>query len=206
MTMKASPSRRIPTFFWEYPGHKPPTRDMSTYRLKICGEVHRQGSFTLEDLETTFRRTERVQPMYCVNGWRMSREWSGFRLAAILDWAKPKSDSLLLRATSLGGGYEDTSPIADLLAGDPLLVTHINGDPLSPERGQPIRMLLPHLYQFKGVKALESLEVVRDYRPGTWQKVGYTDATILNQPHFDIDSGEDVMPEAELLRRFGGCI
>jgi DMSO/TMAO reductase YedYZ molybdopterin-dependent catalytic subunit len=162
--------------------------------------VERENAFTLDVLETSFTRVEREQAMYCVNGWRMVRVWSGFRLAELLQWARPKPHALFLRATSLGG-YEDTTAVGELLVGDPLLVTHMDGERLSPERGQPIRLLLPHLYQFKGVKALSSLELVTEYRPGTWQKVGYTDATILNSPHFDIDSRQKVMPEADLFKK-----
>jgi DMSO/TMAO reductase YedYZ molybdopterin-dependent catalytic subunit len=203
--MKRESSCRIPTFFWEYKGHKPPCHDLTEYRLSINGEVQRKGAFTLSELESTFLRVEREQPMYCVNSWRMVRLWSGFRLAHLLEWAKPKPNAPFLRATSLGG-YEDTTAIMELLVGDPLLVTHIDGDPLSPERGRPIRLLLPHLYQFKWVKALSSLDIVTQYRPGTWQRVGYTDATILNEPHFDIDSREKVKPEADLFNKSDGTV
>src|ERR1035438_10566402 len=48
--------------------------DLTEYRLSINGEVQRKGAFTLSELESTFLRVEREQPMYCVNSWRIDRK------------------------------------------------------------------------------------------------------------------------------------
>ena len=153
----------------------------------------------LQELDSKFTRIQQRVPFYCVNGWRMTREWSGFSLREVVEWACPAREADFLRTTSLGG-YEDTTSLNDLFKGEPILATHMDGVPLSLERGQPLRLVLFHLYQFKGVKALTSLELVAEYRKGTWAKVGYDDATILECPHLDIDTGEDVLPEPHLIQ------
>lgn len=98
--------------------------------------------------------------------------------------------------------YFDTTSIKNLLGGDSWLVTHMDGKPLEFKRGQPVRLMTLDLYQFKGVKAVSSLEVVDNYEKGTWASVGYTDATIQPYPHKAIDTGEDLMPEDHLIELF----
>ncbi|MGF1726157.1 molybdopterin-dependent oxidoreductase [Photobacterium nomapromontoriensis] len=136
---------------------------------------------------------------YCVNGWSLECEWTGYRLADFLALANPTGK--FVKATSLGG-YVDTTSIETLLRGDSWLVTHMDGEPLSFKRGQPVRLMVFDLYQFKGVKAIQSLEITDTYEKGTWSTVGYTDATIQPYPHRAIDKNENIMPEAHLLALF----
>lgn len=134
-----------------------------------------------------------------MNGWSLKAEWAGFDLVDFIELAEPDSSAEYLRATSIGG-YEDTTRIDQLVNGGAMLVTHMNGEPLPAKRGRPMRLMIFDLYQFKGVKSLQMLEFVSEYRPGTWQTVGYDDATIQPYPHMAVDSGEDLMPDAEVLR------
>jgi DMSO/TMAO reductase YedYZ molybdopterin-dependent catalytic subunit len=190
--------RKIPTFFWEYRGKDIPDPDLATYRLCVDGAVERQLTLSLEELDCRLRRIEIDRRFYCVNGWSLQALWAGYRVADLLDLAGSRSGAAWLRATSLGG-YEDTTAIADLVADEAMLVTHMNGAPLSLKRGAPIRLMRFDCYQFKGVKAVARLEVVESYRPGTWEKVGYSDATVQPYPHLAIDCDEELMPEDRVL-------
>jgi DMSO/TMAO reductase YedYZ molybdopterin-dependent catalytic subunit len=194
--------RKIPTFFWEYRGHDIPDPDLATYRLCINGE--RRLALSLDELDRRLRRIAIDRRFYCVNGWSLKAVWTGYRVADLLDLAGSKSGAAYLRATSLGG-YEDTTAIADLVADEAMLVTHMNGSPLSPARGKPIRLMRFGCYQFKGVKAVARLEVVESYRPGTWEKVGYSDATVQPYPHLAIDRDEELMPESDVLANIKGA-
>jgi DMSO/TMAO reductase YedYZ molybdopterin-dependent catalytic subunit len=190
--------RKIPTFFWEYRGQDIPDADLTTWRLRVDGAVERRLALSLEELDRGLRRIEIDRRFYCVNGWSLKALWAGYRVADLLDLAGSKSGAAWLRATSFGG-YEDTTAIADLIADDAMLVTHMNGAPLSLKRGAPIRLMRFDCYQFKGVKAVARLEVVESYRPGTWERVGYSDATVQPYPHLAIDCGEELMPESQVL-------
>lgn len=200
--------RKIPTFFWEYRGQDIPDADLATYRLCVDGAVERRLALGLDELDRTLRRIEIDRRFYCVNGWSLQALWAGYRVADLLDLAGldlagGKSGAAWLRATSIGG-YEDTTAIADLIADEAMLVTHMNGAPLSPARGKPIRLMRFDCYQFKGVKAVARLEVVESYRPGTWEKVGYSDATVQPYPHLAIDCDEELMPENRVLASIKG--
>ena len=190
--------RKIPTFFWEYRGREFPDIDLSAYRLQVHGDVAKPSTFALEELGELFPVVNIRRRFYCVNGWSLESEWSGYKLADLMRWVEPHPSAKYLRTTSLGG-YEDTTALETLLHGDALLVTHMNGDPLPVARGKPLRLMVFHIYQFKGVKALARLEVVHDYRPGTWAKVGYSDATIQPYPHLAIDKNAEQMPEEALI-------
>ena len=190
--------RKIPTFFWEYRRQDIPDPDLATYRLCVDGAVERRLALSLEELDRRLRRIEIDRRFYCVNGWSLKALWAGYRVADLLGLAGSKSGAAYLRATSLGG-YEDTTAIADLVADEAMLVTHMNGAPLSPARGKPIRLMRFDCYQFKGVKAVARLEVVESCRPGTWEQVGYSDATVQPYPHLAIDCNEDLMPESRVL-------
>jgi DMSO/TMAO reductase YedYZ molybdopterin-dependent catalytic subunit len=190
--------KKIPMFFHEFKGRAIPDIDIDSYRLIVNGAVSQRLELSLTQLEEFVPAIEAQRRFYCVNGWSLAALWRGFDLAAVLALAKPLPDAPYLRATSVGG-YEDTSRISDLIGGGAMLVTHMDGERLSPERGKPMRLMIFDKYQFKGVKAVARIEIVNEYRPGAWVKYGYTDSSIQPFPHFAVDKGEDLMPEPEVL-------
>jgi DMSO/TMAO reductase YedYZ molybdopterin-dependent catalytic subunit len=192
------PKIKIPTFFWEHKNHRAPEVDCDVYRLTVSGAVENPFEFSLKELESYLPIAEVHRRFYCVNGWSLASLWRGYRLSDVMDLVKPDPAYEYLRTTSIGG-YEDTTPLARLVEGGAMLVTHMDGEPLSLERGKPVRMIIFDLYQFKGVKAVQRLEVVSDYRPGTWEKVGYGDPTIQPYPHKALDLNQEMMPEQHLL-------
>lgn len=187
--------RKIPTFYWEYSGHKPPAIAAESYRLSVRGAVRNRLTIGVNDLSSVLPFVTARRRIYCVNGWTLIDDWGGYRLRDLMALVEPQAE--YLRSTSVGG-YEDTATIADLVGGEAMLATQMGGNPLAPKRGFPIRLLVFDRYQFKGVKSVATLEVTPEYRPGTWQKVGYRDATIQPYPHLDITTGEKLMPECAL--------
>jgi DMSO/TMAO reductase YedYZ molybdopterin-dependent catalytic subunit len=192
--------RKIPTFYWEYPGHKPPPIDAENYTIKVTGCVRNPLELRLRDLPSTLPFVTVQKRFYCVNGWTIEDDWGGYLLGDVMELVGPEAE--YLRTTSIGG-YEDTTPHAHLVQGGAILATHMGGSPLLPKRGFPIRLVVFDLYQFKGVKSVATLEVTPEYRPGTWQKVGYRDATIQPYPHLDITSGAKIMPDRCLTPNVG---
>ncbi len=190
--------RKIPTFFWEYPKHTPPVIDLNSYRLHIRGDMDKEQILSLEQLDDILPEVIEKRRFYCVNGWSLEAVWRGYSLASLLEIVQPHASSEYIRATSCGD-YEDTTKISELVQGGAMLVTHMDGEPLTPKRGSPIRLMIFDRYQFKGVKQLQTIEVVHNYRPGTWQKIGYGDATIQPYPHLAIDRDVEMMPDQDVL-------
>jgi DMSO/TMAO reductase YedYZ molybdopterin-dependent catalytic subunit len=71
------------------------------------------------------------------------------------------------------GGYRANLPL-DALTPDVLLATELDGAPLPPERGGPLRLIAPSRYAWKSVKWLRGVEFVRDDAPGFWEGYGYS--------------------------------
>jgi DMSO/TMAO reductase YedYZ molybdopterin-dependent catalytic subunit len=54
------------------------------------------------------------------------------------------------------------------------MVTYaFDGEPLAPDHGYPVRLVIPHLYFWKSTKWLRALELVAEDRPGFWEQNGY---------------------------------
>jgi DMSO/TMAO reductase YedYZ molybdopterin-dependent catalytic subunit len=49
----------------------------------------------------------------------------------------------------------------------------VRGEPLDPEHGGPVRLLVPHLYFWKSAKWLRGRELLVEDRPGVWEAAGY---------------------------------
>lgn len=192
------PLKKIPMFFHEVRTRPVPAIDRAQYSLVIAGDVQAPLQLTLDELENDSAIVDVTRRFYCVNGWSLEARWRGVLLSEFARRAKPLEGARFVTATSIGG-YEDTSYLPELINGGALLATHMNGEPLSAERGFPVRLLLFDRYQFRGVKALTRLQFVRRYRPGAWVQYGYTDSRVQGYPHLAIDTGEEMMPPPDVL-------
>jgi len=107
---------------------------------------------------------ERVVNLNCVSNefggpYIGTARWLGVPLAPLLREAgvRPGADQLLARSVD---GMTIGTPMAALFDGrEPLLCVGMNGEPLPPEHGFPVRMLTPGLYGYVGAcKWLGELE------------------------------------------------
>jgi DMSO/TMAO reductase YedYZ molybdopterin-dependent catalytic subunit len=71
------------------------------------------------------------------------------------------------------GGYTTNLPVADISDGRAWLVYGYDGEPLAPEHGGPVRLLVPHLYFWKSAKWVRGLELRNQDEPGFWERYGY---------------------------------
>jgi DMSO/TMAO reductase YedYZ molybdopterin-dependent catalytic subunit len=63
--------------------------------------------------------------------------------------------------------------IEDLLRDTTVLATHRNGEALTPEHGFPLRLVVPHMYAWKGPKWVRAIEYLVADRRGFWEERGY---------------------------------
>jgi DMSO/TMAO reductase YedYZ molybdopterin-dependent catalytic subunit len=69
--------------------------------------------------------------------------------------------------------YTTNIPLADLDRPANLLALSHGGEPLTPEHGGPVRLLVPHLYFWKSAKWVTGFELLREDVPGFWEQNGY---------------------------------
>lgn len=101
-------------------------------------------------------------------------EWTGVRLADVLDKAGLKKSAVSIMATGLDeSGLNKPLPIAKALADDTLLVTAMNGAPLPYDHGFPVRLLVPGWVGSYNVKWLGSLYVGEEQLYSKWNTSSY---------------------------------
>jgi DMSO/TMAO reductase YedYZ molybdopterin-dependent catalytic subunit len=149
-----------------------PRFDSKTWDLQIYGLV--ESSLKLN--WTEFNALPKIQTesdFHCVTRWsRFDNRWNGVAMQEMLRRVNPKPEAthVLLHAEQ---GYTANVPLADLDRPEVLLATHHDGQPLTADHGYPLRLIVPHLYAWKSVKWLRSLEFLDHDVPGFWEQNGY---------------------------------
>lgn len=129
-----------------------------------------------------FARHEQVTRLCCVEGWSAIAAWTGFPFADLLR-AHPPADgakwAALESSVNLdGAGNPDPYYVSiDLpTAQHPqtLLATHLNGQPLHPDHGAPLRLVVPMKLGLKNIKAITKITYTAEQPPDYWGERGYS--------------------------------
>jgi DMSO/TMAO reductase YedYZ molybdopterin-dependent catalytic subunit len=187
-----------------------PEVDASTWRLAVGGRVRRPLELSLSDIRARPARTIPVTLECAGNGRALltprplsvpwlseavgTAEWTGTPLWPVLEEAGLGADvvELVFRGTDRGiQGDEDQEyarSLTVLEAGRPeiLLAYEMNGQPLQPQHGYPLRLVVPGWYGMTSVKWLASIEAVDAPFRGFQQAVAY------HYQHDADDPGEPV--------------
>ena len=54
-----------------------------------------------------------------------------------------------------------------------MLAFRMDGKPLAREHGAPLRLVIPDMYGYKGVKWLRQINLVQGVQDGYWERLGY---------------------------------
>ena len=111
-------------------------------------------------------------------------EWTGVPLHIVLERAglRPEATEVLFEGADIGSEadhpapmhFERSLPLDKALHPDTLLATHLNGEPLDPIHGFPLRLFVPGWYGVASVKWLTRIEVRSEPFRGYFQTVKYT--------------------------------
>ena len=105
--------------------------------------------------------------------------WRGVRFTDLLAAAGPLPEAAVLTFTSAEKPYVDTLTIAQAHLPDVMLAYGMDGRPLPRPHGSPVRVVIPDMYGYKGVKWVERITVGAQAEPGYWEQRGYdTDAWV----------------------------
>jgi len=155
------------------------------WTIKIDGLVDKEMTVDLDDLLKKMALEERLYRHRCVEAWSMAVPWSGFPMAAFVDFAKPLGSAKYVRMETfldpkIAPGqkevwypwpYIEGVTIAE--AGNELafLATGMYGKPVPKQDGAPFRLVLPWKYGFKSVKSIVRFSFT-DKRPVSfWETV-----------------------------------
>lgn len=183
-----------------------PAVDPAAWRLRIDGLVDRPLELRLDDLKARPRRTipvtlecagngrARLQPRPLSNPWLLeaigTAEWGGTPLAPLLAEAgvQPNATELVFTGADRGfqagieQDYQRSLSVAEASRPEILLVDEMNGAPLQPQHGFPLRLLVPGWYGMASVKWLERIEAVDKPFDGYQQARTYRFKTDKDDP------------------------
>jgi DMSO/TMAO reductase YedYZ molybdopterin-dependent catalytic subunit/thiosulfate reductase cytochrome b subunit len=176
------PRRKISPYFRVngYPPTDPAYDAMVTngfvdYRLSVGGLVEQPVTLSLEELRALGVQSQ-ITEHNCIQGWTGIAEWSGVPLARLVELVRPRPEARFIvfyamDDKGLTDEHEDRygyfyGSLAIELAADPqtILAVGMNGVPLSPEHGAPVRLRAETQLGFKMVKWLRGVEFVDDLR------------------------------------------
>ncbi len=174
-----------------------PLIDPATYELEIGGLVRRPSRLTLDEIRARPAVTAPVAMECGGNGRaRLSRrplsapwheeavgcaEWTGTPLGPILEEAGVLDGAVEVLFSGhdrgIDGGvehaYERSLPVDEAMREGVLLAYEMNGQPLPPQHGAPLRLVVPDWYGMASVKWLRSIAAVDEPFEGVQQGVKY---------------------------------
>jgi DMSO/TMAO reductase YedYZ molybdopterin-dependent catalytic subunit len=174
-----------------------PAVDESAWRLAVDGLVERPLSLSLTDLrerpsaelvvtmECAGNGRAHVEPHVVSQPWLLeavgTARWRGTPLAPLLDEAGIQGGAVEVLFTGLDRGveggeeqaYARSLSLADALAGEALLAYEINGVPLPPQHGFPLRLVVPGWYGMTSVKWLAHVSVLAEPFDGYQMRHSY---------------------------------
>ncbi|MEV6981385.1 molybdopterin-dependent oxidoreductase [Sphaerisporangium sp. NPDC051017] len=110
---------------------------------------------------------------HCVTKFSlMGNEWRGVSAGTLMSAVPPAAG---VRHVMVWGeyGYSANLRMSDFACDSTLFAMELDDKPLTPERGHPVRIVVPHLYAWKSVKWVRAVEYLVEDRRGFWEERGY---------------------------------
>ena len=162
--------RRLPTMprFTDAP-HRPAPRMPSEPRIDFFRAGAAIGTVGIEEL-TAIGLRDVVADFHCVTTWSViGVTWTGVPLVDILASLGITGEVCQFLVAEAADHRRATFVWEDAVATDVLLATHLDGEPLGPRHGGPIRLVAPQHYGYKSIKHLVSIDL-RSSAPRTLGK------------------------------------
>ena len=177
-------------------GYTHPIIDPRQHRLMIHGMVDRPLIFTVEEL----KRLPSVSRIYFIecagntsparlrnltsaeraattiqttHGWTSCSEWTGVPLSLLLQEAGVQKGARWLIAEGAEPGNHHQSLLMEKAMDDMLVAYSQNGEPVRPENGFPLRLVVPGWHGVRNIKWLRRIKVVDQPYMTRWETTLY---------------------------------
>lgn len=149
------------------------------YGLVVDGLVNQAVRFSYRQL-LELPQTTQVTDFHCVEGWSvLDVGWRGVRFEEILKRVQAAREARFAVFHALGetdyvaqglNHYIESLSVADLMDRQKhiLLALEMDGQPLSHQRGAPLRVVSPFDLAYKSIKYVERIELVEKPVKGWW--------------------------------------
>ena len=162
--------------------------DPSKWVLRVGGLAGRTDDLllTIDDIRA-LPRTEMTTELKCIEGWSVIVNWAGVRFSDFAAAYRPATQSGapadianrpedLLPYVSLvtpDAGYYVGWDVQSIMHPQTLLAYEMNGAPLRPEHGAPLRLASPTKYGIKQIKRIGRIEFTAERPRDFWAESGY---------------------------------
>ncbi len=153
-------------------GSIPRYADLTQWDLRVFGLVAEEKRFSWQDLMAMPTATRTVD-IHCVTRWsKLDTTWTGIPWREFIRHfqIQPEATHVLVHAEN---GYTTNIALEVLDDEDTMLAYLYEGQPLAPEHGYPMRLLVPKKYFWKSAKWIRGFEFMAGDRPGFWEQYGY---------------------------------
>jgi len=142
------------------------------WSLKVGGMVQHPTTLTLDQLQRMPAIDMRVQH-HCVEGWSAVAAWRGVRLSTIANLVGLDRRVKYVEFRSFDANYYSGWDLASAMHPQTLLAYGMNGHPLGPGHGAPLRLYSAIKLGYKNVKYLTEINFLPNKIGGYWEDQGY---------------------------------
>jgi len=141
------------------------------WKLKIGGRCARPRELMLDEL-MALPRTDLLIEHHCVEGWSAIADWHGVRLRDVAELCGAENVDYV-EFKSFDQGYWSSWDRDSALHPQTLLAYGMNGHPLAPAHGAPVRLYGSVKLGYKQVKYLTEVNFLDKETGGYWEQQGY---------------------------------
>jgi DMSO/TMAO reductase YedYZ molybdopterin-dependent catalytic subunit len=187
-----------------------PYVNANDWRLRLDGLVNTPKSLTLDEIRERPQVTIPVTMECAGNGRALmtprplsqpwlheaigTAEWTGTPLKGVLEEAGLNDEAVEILFTGLDRGvekgvrqyYQRSLTVSEATRDEMMLVYEMNGEPLQPQHGYPLRLLVPGWYGMTSVKWLHRIEAVSEPFEG-YQMQAYSYRQSPDEPGKRVD-------------------
>lgn len=144
------------------------------WSLVVNGLAAGAASLTMPDIRA-LPKVEFVTDLKCVEGWSRPVRWGGARLLEFARRYRPAEagPESYVGLRTPDGEYYVGLDLPSAMHPQTLLCYEMDGRPLEPEHGAPLRLVIPLKYGIKNLKRIGEISFTRTRPPDYWAERGY---------------------------------
>ena len=162
-----------------------PTINIQTYILSVGGLVRKERHFPWQEILAMPKSKVNCR-LTSVSGWSVRADWEGIKWSDFLQEITADAKANHVRFTTVGEGYTTVVSCKNLENPRILLAYGVNGEPIEPDYGGPLRMVIPNLWGYKSCKWLGQIDFLDQMEGGYWEDRGYTRSGVI-EPGLTLD-------------------
>ena len=153
--------------------HGAPDIDLANWSFAVDGLVEHPQQWSLDEfMQLTPAKV--YADFHCVTRWsRLDNVWGGVPTREVARIAGVKPEARFVLASAYDAGWTTNIPIEFFLNEDSLFAWSHDGQPIPPEHGGPVRLIVPQLYAWKSAKWIKGVRFLENDQAGYWEEGGY---------------------------------